>query len=609
MPTFTTRPEIRGTFGVCTSTHYLATAVGMGILERGGNAFDAAVAMGFSLQICEPHMNGPGGEVPILFCPAGETEVQVLCGQGVAPAAANAQAYRDLGLDIVPGTGMLPNVVPGSFGAWMMLLRDHGTCSVRDVLEPAIGFARDGYAVVSSAADAMAASAPFFQEHWPGSAATYAPGGKPPEAGSLHRNAKAAETYERIIREAEQAGGERDAQINGALDAWYRGFVAEEIDTYCRTTEVMDTTGTPHKGLMTGDDLAAWTPSYETPVTFDYQADDDVYTMCKPGPWCQGPVMLQQLALLQGTGIGDMDPMGADFVHTIVEAAKLAFADRETFYGDPNFSDVPMDVLLSGAYNDERRALVGDTANLELRPGSVPGFGADIVQREKGAAAAMVDAAAHGVGEPSGFQFDTLFVNTTGAARGDTCHLDVIDKWGNMISATPSGGWLSSSPVIPALGFCLTTRGQMFSLEDDRPDVIAPGKRPRTTLSPSFALRDGEPYLAFGTPGGDQQDQWPLHMFLRHVHFGMNLQQAIDHPSFHTAHFPSSFYPREVDTGRVKMEGRFPKQTFAELQRRGHLVDNEGDWALGRISAAARDGGMLKAAANPRFMQGYAAGR
>ena len=193
--------------------------------------------------------------------------------------------------------------------------------------------------------------------------------------------------------------------------------------------------------------------------------------------------------------------------------------------------------------------------------------------------------------------------------RGDTCHLDVIDRHGNMIAATPSGGWLQSSPVIPELGFCLTTRGQMFWLEEGRPASLAPGKRPRTTLSPSLALRDGEPYMVFGTPGGDQQDQWSLHVFLRHVHFGMNLQEAIDAPAFHTEHAPSSFYPRDARLGHLALEERFPKSTVDELARRGHEVELRDGWSLGRVSAAAKEGPILKAAANPRHMQGYAIGR
>jgi len=600
MTPFTTRPEIRGTFGVCASTHYLATAAGMAVLEAGGNAFDAACAMGFALQVVEPHMNGPGGEVPALFCTADSDRVRVLSGQGTAPAKATPAAFRELGLDRIPGTGLLPLVVPGAFDGWMILLRDFGTMAPRDILKYAIGYARNGFAVAPACADAFAKTAPFFEAEWPTSAAFYMAGGGPPEAGSLFRNPALADTYERVLKEAESAGG-REAQIEAARRAWYRGFVAETIDAFCRETQVIDTSGERHAGLLRADDLAGFQAHYEDAVTYDYAAGDHLYTMCKPGAWTQGPVMLQQLALLKGFPLAGMDPSQPDFVHTIVECAKLAFADRETYYGDPNFIDVPMAALLDDAYNEARRALVGTTADRDFRAGTIDGFGHAPVLIDKGTTF-----------DPDALQpheHDSMFTYQLDRARGDTCHLDVIDKWGNMVAATPSGGWLSSSPAIPEFGFCLSTRGQMFWLDEDHPGCIQPGKRPRITLSPSLALKDGAPYMAFGTPGGDQQDQWPLHTFLRHVHFGMNLQEAIDAPNFHSTHFPGSFYPREWDPAGLRMEARFGDAVMDELERRGHRLYVEDDWSLGRVSICARDGELLKAGANPRFMQGYAAGR
>ncbi|MBT6094144.1 MAG: gamma-glutamyltransferase family protein [Rhodospirillaceae bacterium] len=573
----------------------------MAVLEHGGNAFDAAVAMGFALQVVEPHMNGPAGEVPALFRKASSAEIGVLSGQGPAPAKATPQAYRDLGLDRVPGTGMLPLVVPGAFDAWMTLLRDHGTMKPRDVLKYAIGYARDGFAIAPNCASAIELVGPFFEAEWPTSAALHLPGGNAPKAGELFKNPALAAMYGRLLKEAESVGADRDTQIEAARECWYQGFIAEAIDAFCQTTEVMDTSGRKHKALLTGADMAGYKAHYETPVTLDYPANGEVYTVAKPGPWTQGPVMLQQLALLKGFPLADMDPTGADFVHTIMECAKLAFADRETYYGDPAYSDVPLEHLLSDAYATERRALVGNDASYDFRPGEVAGFGQHPELFAKGSTMKADD--------PESHEYDNMFISQMGQARGDTCHLDVIDKWGNMVAATPSGGWLSSSPAIPDLGFCLSTRGQMFWIDEGHPDCIAPGKRPRITLSPSMALRDGEPYMAFGTPGGDQQDQWPLHMFLRHVHHGMNLQQAIDAPNFHSTHCPGSFYPREWDPAGVKIEGRFSDDVLDDLQARGHRLYVEGDWALGRVSACARDGDLLMAAANPRLMQGYAAGR
>lgn len=592
---FTTRPEITGTFGVVASTHWIATAVGMGVLERGGNAFDAGVATAFTLQVVEPHLNGPGGDVPIMVHAAAKGATGVICGQGVAPAGLTIDYCKSLGLDLVPGTGLLAPCVPGTFDAYMLLLRDYGTVSLREVLEPAIHYAMNGYPLVERIVATIQTVEQLFREHWTTSADLYLPGGQLPVTGSMFRNPKMAETYSRILREAEAGGGDRVAQIERARKVWSQGFVAEAIDNFCRTQEVMDVTGTRHRGVLTGQDMAMWQASVEAPATYGYGR----YTVQKPGAWCQGIATLQQLALLKGFALDGLDPAGPDFVHLMVEASKLAFADRDTFLGDPNHVDVPLDVLLSDAYNDVRRQLITGTASHDLRPGSISGFGGRVEARAVTGARAAVTAS--GAGEPT--------VGKMGESRGDTVHFDIIDRHGNMIAATPSGGWLQSSPVIPALGFCLGSRAQMFMLDDKHPAALGAGRRPRTTLSPTMALRDGEPYLAWGSPGGDQQDQWIPQMFLRHVHAGMNLQEAIDAPAWHTEHFPTSFWPRTSRPGVIVVENRLPKATISELQRRGHIVEIGPDWSEGRLVAAAKDGPFLRAAANPRGMQGYAAGR
>jgi gamma-glutamyltranspeptidase / glutathione hydrolase len=591
---FTTRPLIEGTFGVVASTHWIATAVGMATLEKGGNAFDAAVATAFTLQVVEPHLNGPGGDVPVIVYDARRGRPEVICGQGPAPAGATIAHYRREGLDLVPGTGLLAACVPGTFETWMLLLRDYGTLSLAEVLCPAIGYAQNGHPLVERANATIAAVAELFRHDWPTSAAVYLPNNTVPPTGTLFTNKTLAATYLRIIKQAESTGGDRTAQIERARKIWSQGFVAEAIDRFCRTQEIMDTSGERHRGVLTAADMAHWTPRIEAPLTYDYGR----YTLCKTGPWGQGPVMLQQLALLKGFDLDGLDPAGADFIHLQVECAKLAYADRESFYGDPDFVDVPLATLLSDAYNSARRRLVGGNASLEQRPGSIEGYGAVIKLRRQGA---PVAGAAAGAGEPT--------VGRLGGTRGDTVHFDIVDEAGNMVSATPSGGWLQSSPVIPELGFCLGTRAQMFWLEDGHPAALAPGRRPRTTLSPAFALRDGEPYLAWGTPGGDQQDQWITQLFLRHVHADLNLQEAIDAPAWHSEHFPSSFWPRLARPGVLVVEGRVPRATIAELERRGHIVEVGPDWSEGRLTAAARDGRRRCAAANPRGMQAYAAGR
>jgi gamma-glutamyltranspeptidase / glutathione hydrolase len=599
---FTTRPEIDGTFGVVASTHWIATAVGMAMLEKGGNAFDAAVATAFTLQVVEPHLNGPGGDAPLIVYDVRRGKPEVICGQGPAPAGATIAHYRREGLDLVPGTGLLAACVPGTFETWMLLLRDYGTVSLREVLSPAIGYAQNGYPLVERASATIATVADLFREYWPTSAAVYLPGGAPPPAGTLFANTALAATYLRILEEAESVGGDRVAQIERARKSWSQGFVTDAIDRFCRTQQIMDTSGARHRGVLTADDIAHWTPRIEAPLTYDYGR----YTVCKTGPWGQGPVMLQQLALLKGFNLDRLDPAGADFIHLQVECAKLAYADRDAFYGDPDFVEVPMATLLSDTYNAARRALVTEAASLDLRPGSIEGYGAVVkLFRERKPAGAA------GAGEPTVGRLGTgePTVGRLGGTRGDTVHFDIIDQAGNMVSATPSGGWLQSSPVIPELGFCLGTRAQMFWLDEGHPASLAPGKRPRTTLTPTLALRDGEPYLAWGTPGGDAQDQWIPQFFLRHVHAGHNLQQAIDAPAWHSDHFPSSFWPRQARPGVLVVEGRVSPKTIAELKRRGHVVEVGPDWSEGRLTAATREGPRRRAAANARGMQGYAAGR
>ena len=290
---FTTRPEIRGTFGVVASTHYLATMAGWAMLEKGGNAFDAAVATGLALQVVHPYQNGPGGDLPIVLYDAKKGKPEVICGQGVSPQAATLDAFRDLGLDMVPGTGLLAPCVPGAFGAWMLLARDYGTLPLRDLIEPAIGYAQNGYAVVPMMKTVIDSVTELFTRAWPTSAETWLAGGTAPRVGSLHRNPVLGDTYARLLDEAEAKGGDREDVIEAARAVYYEGFIAEAIDDFCRTTEWLDSSGEAHGGLLTGADMAAWRATVEAPATYDY----DGYTLCKPGFWSQGPVFLQQLAL------------------------------------------------------------------------------------------------------------------------------------------------------------------------------------------------------------------------------------------------------------------------------------------------------------------------
>ncbi|GAA1519345.1 gamma-glutamyltransferase family protein [Kribbella lupini] len=589
--TFTTRPTLRGTFGMVSSTHWLASQSAMRMLELGGNAFDAAACAGFVLHVVEPHLNGPGGEVPAIVATAQDPTPRVLAGQGVAPAGATIEHYRSLGLDLVPGSGPLAATVPGAADAWLLLLRDHGTLPLRTVLEPAIDYARNGHPVVARVGDTVETVRQLFTEHWPTSAAVWLQNGRPPAPNELIKNPAYANTLERLVVAGEQAGSDLAAQIEGARLAWREGFVAEAVDAFSKLPH-RDSSGEDHAGLITGADMAAFTATWEDAATLDWHG----HTVAKTGPWGQGPALLQSLAVLAELGDpSDLDLTSAEAVHTTVEVMKLAYADREAWYGDG--ADVPLKTMLSPAYAAARAALVGPEASLELRPGQPDGRKPRLPSVTTTGAA--VDAT---VGEPT--------VARDGVTRGDTCHVDVTDRWGNVISATPSGGWLQSSPVIPSLGFPLGSRAQMFWLEEGLPSSLAPGKRPRTTLTPTLVLRDGVPVMACGSPGGDQQDQWQLLFLLRTLAGGQDLQEAIDAPAWHTTGFPSSFYPRATEPGGLVLETRLGTAVRDELVRRGHVVTESDAWSLGRLCAVGREpGGVLSAAANPRGMQGYAVGR
>jgi len=607
---FTTRPTLQGTFGMVSSTHWLASQSAMAVLEDGGNAYDAAVAGAFVLHVVEPHLNGPAGEVPILLAPA-DGDVRVLCGQGVAPVGATVAHYRSLGLDLVPGTGPLAAAVPGAFDAWMLLLRDYGTKSLADVLKYAIGYAEDGHAPVENVGATVETVRELFETEWTSSAEVYLPGGKAPRVGELFRNPALAATWKRLLGEVDGAG-DRVAQIEAAREVWRSGFIGEALVRQA-AQPTMDTSGERHAGTLTADDLARWSATYEAPATYDWNG----WTLCKAGPWSQGPVLLQQLALLPT----ELPAYGsAEYVHLLIEGCKLAMADREAWYGDAD--EVPLGELLADGYNAGRRGLVGEKASYELRPGSPGGRAPRLCAQAHVVVSDEPGFIPMGVGEPTVAKPPTSpvpgepGVGADGSTRGDTCHLDVVDRWGNMVAATPSGGWLQSNPVVPELGFPLGTRLQMTWLEEGLPNSLTPGRRPRTTLTPSVALRDGVPVMAFGTPGGDQQDQWQLHFFLAvalrsAVRGGLDLQGAIDAPNWHNDSFPGSFYPRGMRPGSVTVEARMDAGVVAELRRRGHDVTVGDAWSEGRLCAVARDPetGVLSAAANPRGMQGYAVGR
>ena len=613
---FTTRPEIIGTFGVASSTHWLAAQTAMGVLERGGNAFDAAAAGGFVLQVVEPHLNGPGGEVPILLWSEREQRMCALNGQGFAPADASPATFRRMGFEQVPGIGPLAATVPGAVPAWLTMLKEHGTWPLADVLAPAIGYARDGFPLVARAVQAILAVRELFLTHWPSSAEVWLPGGKVPQPGALFRQPVMAAMYTRLVAEAEKAGSGRTGVIDAAINTWQTGFVAREIDQFCRNTSVRDSSGEAHGGLLRYDDMAAWRVTESAPLTIDFGR----YTVAKCGFWSQGPMMLQQLGMLRHAGLENHAPGSAEFVHRVTEAAKLALADRFAWYGVAPGARADLaqlqTALLSDDYLRARWAQIDlQRASTTLQPGHPMGHAPALPDLDVSARSLRNADTRFGIGEPT---FANLPPVAEWAERelfvGDTCHIDVIDRHGNMVAATPSGGWLSSSPAIPALGFALTTRLQTTWLDAGLPNTLTPHGAPCITLSPTLALRDGAPYAAFGTPGGDQQDQWQTGFFMRHVLHGFNLQEAIDAPSWHVKHFPGSFWPRQTTLNTLTLESRFDAEVIQRLRALKHQVIVGDAWSESRLCAASRTRDaqgrlVLRAAANPRGMQGYAVGR
>jgi gamma-glutamyltranspeptidase/glutathione hydrolase len=579
---FATRPVLQGTLGMVAAGHYLAAAIGLSILEKGGNAVDAGVAAGFAVALLKPQSVGIGGEVPILIHLADQRRSVAINGQGWAPRAATIDWFRRHAIRLIPSDGFLPATVPAQFASWCTALQRFGTCSLADVLGPVVDLAQGGFPVYTALRNAIAKVRDRYAEEWPTSAAIYLTEGQPPVEGELLRNPDWARTMKGAVDASLRAGASaREAGIDAALEYFYSGPVAEAAVRFSANNAFVDDSGSAHAGLFTVEDFAdfgARGTSVEEPVRVAYRGVE----VLKCGPWSQGPVFLQQLRLLEGFDLRKLGHNSADYLHVYLEAAKLAFADRERYYGDPEFVGVPLGLLLSEDYAAERRERIDPRhASLELRPGS----------------------------------FAVASANSAASRRwpvvtGDTTHVDAVDRWGNLFSATPSGGWIGSSPVVEGLGFPLGTRGQMFYLDERHANALVPRKRPRTTLTPSLALRNGEPWLAFGTPGGDQQDQWSLQFFLNVVDFDMELQEALDAPTVQSTHFPGSFYPHAAQPGGVRIESRIDASVRDDLAARGHVVGVDGPWSHGQVTAVARErNGVLSGAASPRGRVAYVMGR
>ncbi|BCH59220.1 gamma-glutamyltranspeptidase [Agrobacterium vitis] len=581
MAAFSTRPVIMAHFGAVSSTHYLASAVGMKILEQGGNAFDAAAAGAFVLQAVLPEFNGIAGECVTIFKPK-ESEVRVLCGQGVSGAAASITAVKSLGISEMPARGLLAAVTPGCFDSWMLLLRDYGTISVREALESAIFYAKSGCSQTVFIKREIKRLSSFFEREWPANFGLISEL-QPDSQGLGNRNLRLAQTLELIIQEAESVGSKREAQIERARWTFRQGFVAEEFEKVLASPVAHTLGGDKFRALLSINDFVEWEATYEDPCSYSFGD----YNAFKPGPWTQGPVFLQQLALLNSCG-NDLRRLDeVSFLHVFLETTKLAFADRDAYYGDPNFCDVRLTDLLSTENSNRRAALIGKHA-IEDQNSS------------------------YGPVSPIEEHIRSLQHDPLGADPKATNTTSIIasDKFGNIVAATQSGGTVLESPIIDSLGIALSVRGCGFSLVKGHPNSLAPRKRPRTTLSPTLLLSELNPSIAIATPGADQQEQWQMLFFLRHLYRGFDMQEALDAPTVQTEHLKSSFPPFELRPLLVTVEPRIGTEIIEGLKEKGHMVRNaDHDWRLGSVSAISRTGSLIRAAACPRRMMVYAVGR
>ena len=566
------RPVIRARHHAIVAGHYLAAQAGFAILEAGGNAIDAGVAAGLALGVVHSDLVNVAGVAPIILYSAASGRVETISGLGPWPRTLTADLFQREHGGRIP-EGLLRTVVPAAPDAWITALARHGTMTFGDVARAAIELARDGFVMYPLMASVIAKKADSYRR-WPSSAAIYLPGGRAPATGDVFVQADLARTLQYMADEERAVGGDRAAGLAAARAAFYTGDIAAAIVAFHRE----------NGGLLAAADLAAFRSEVEEPVCSTI-AGTEVY-VC--GPWCQGPVLLQALRLLDVAALARCGHNSAEALHALVEALKLAFADRESWYGDPRFVDVPVRALLSDAYTRRRRALVRPgEAWPGMPPAGAPSGGAEAAGGPPEAATGPV-APAH-----------------------DTSYVCAIDEAGNAFSATPSDVSFDT-PVIPGTGLCPSSRGSQAWADPAHPSGVAPGKRPRLTPNPALALRDGAFLMPFGTPGGDVQIQAMVQAFLNVTVFGMNPQAAVEAPRVATHSFPNSFEPHDYHPGRLLLEARIPASVGEALAGWGHGVAWWPAWAwpAGAVCLLVRDAarGTIAAGADPR-RPAYALGR
>ncbi len=561
------RPVVMGTRHLVVAGHYLAAHAGFQILEAGGNAVDAGVAAGIALGVLQSDMVNVAGVAPIILYLADRREVVTISGLGGWPRAVSLGLFHQSYGGRIP-EGLLRTVVPAAPDAWITALERYGTMGFGEVAAAAIRFARDGFPMHPFMADQIRANADQYGR-WPSNAAIYLPGGRPPQPGDIFRQTDLARTLQYMVDEEAHARGQgREAGLRAARDAFYQGDIAAAIVKFHRD----------NGGLLTAEDLAEFRAGIEPPAHITF-GDIDVYAC---GPWCQGPVLLQALNLLEGYDLRAQGHNSPRYIHTITEALKLAFADRHRYYGDPRFVEVPMAGLLSKAYAERRRALIReDEAWPEMPPAGDP----------------------HSLSAIAGDARVSQELRSSRSPGLDTSYVCVIDRYGNAFSATPSDT-SSDTPVIPGTGLCPSSRGSQSWTDPHHASCVAPGKRPRLTPNPALALRDGRPFMVFGTPGGDVQPQAMLQAFLNIVLFGMDPQAAVEAPRFASYSFPDSFEPHSYYPGRLNIEGRISQETGAALSALGHQVHwwPHWVWRAGAVCCIVADAatGVLHGGADPR---------